>query len=717
MLRPIAVCLVAAMIAVSGQVQAGSKLSPDERADRLVRQMTLDEKIQLVHTRFGTRDPRNPPPQGPNDEVGYVPPIPRLGIPAVHINDGSLGVANAWNARDNDEATALPSGLALAATWNPALAYAAGAMAGDEARRKGFDVLLAGSVNLVRDPHDGRGFEYAGEDPLLAGIMVGADIRGIQSRHVVSTVKHFAANDWETGRWSLSADIAERALRESDLLAFHIAIKRGDPGAVMCAYNKLNGVYACENKFLLDTVLRSDWGYRGWVMSDWGAVHSTLKSVAAGLDQESGDGYDEKVYFGEPLKQAIEKGEVPVARLDAMVRSILRSLFAKGAFDKRPVTAPIDYAAHAAIAQRVAEQGIVLLKNDARLLPLLRDTDSIAVIGSHADLGVLSGAGSSQVRPVGGPALVAPPPKDAPNGTPAVVWDPSPPLAAIKAAAPGAHVAYADGGDVTAAAALAAQAQVAIVFASQWTSEGQDVRDLSLPNDQDRLIEAVAAANKRTVVVLETGGPVLMPWLDRVGAVLEAWYPGQRGGEAIARLLFGATSPSGRLPVTFPRAEEQLPLSARGGAGARSRTSVIYSEGANVGYRWFELQHAQPLFPFGYGLTYTRFNYSNLRVAKGKAVTARFTMTNIGRRPGVEVAQLYVNLPAPEGASPRRLAAWKRVALRPGEAKTVTLTLDPYVLRIWNSAHHGWETPAGDYRIRVGASALDDHLTAHVLLR
>ncbi len=582
-------------------------------------------------------------------------------------------------------------------------------------------MLLAGSVNLVRDPHDGRAYEYAGEDPLLAGVMVGSNIAGIQSQHVVSTVKHFALNDWETGRWTLSADIAEAALRESDLLAFQIAIERGDPGAVMCAYNKVNGVYACENHFLLDTVLRRDWGYRGWVMSDWGAVHGTLQSVHAGLDQESGDIYDEEVFFGRPLKQAVESGEVPMARLDAMVRSILRSLYAAQALDDRDGGEPIDYAAHAATAERIAEAGIVLLKNDGDLLPLSRDADSIALIGSHADVGVLSGGGSSQVRPVGGPALVVPPGKAAPKGSPQMVWVPSPPLAAIKQEAPHARVEYADGGDIDAAAALAARSGTAIIFVHQWVSEGWDVPDLSLPDDQDKLIEAVAAANKRTIVVLETGGPVVMPWLDRVGAVVAAWFPGQRGGEAIARILFGATEPSGRLPVSFPRDEAQLPPSAQGAAYRHGRSSVDYTEGANVGYRWYEETKAAPLFPFGYGLTYTSFSYSGLKLpqhaARGAPLEAKVTVHNTGRRAGTDVVQLYVSLPDARGNAPRRLAAWQRIALEPGEAKTVTLTLDPHVLKRWDSADHGWRVPSGVYRVHVGASAEDDRLGANVTLR
>ena len=721
MRRFFAFCLALCLIAIASGAEAHEGLSPEARAGRLVRAMTLDEKIQFVHTKVGRSDPANPPPNGPNDDVGYIAPIPRLGLPAIHIDDGSLGVANAWNARNGDEATALPSGLALASTWDPALAFAAGAMAGDEARRKGFNVLLAGSVNLVRDPHDGRAYEYAGEDPLLAGTMVGENIRGIQSQRVVSTVKHFALNDWETGRWSLSGDIGEAALRESDLLAFQIAIERGKPGAVMCAYNKVNGVYSCENRFLLETVLRRDWGYHGWVMSDWGAVHGTVRSVEAGLDQESGDGYDEKVYYGTPLKRAVESGQVPMATLDTMVRRILRSLFTVKALDHRTGTEPVDYAAHAATAQRIAEQGMVLLKNTANALPLARDAASIAVIGSHADIGVLTGGGSSQVRPVGGPALIVPPAKGSPKGAPQMVWIRSPPRAAIKKQAPAARVDYASGSDVAKAAALAARAQVAIVFAHQWVSEGWDVPNLSLPDDQDRLIEAVAAANKRTIVVLETGGPVLMPWIDRVAAVMEAWFPGQRGGEAIARVLFGAAEPEGRLPVTFPLSETQLPPSAQGAAFREGQERVEFTEGADVGYRWYDKTKAKPLFPFGWGLAYTTFSYSGLelprRASQSEPLTAHVTVRNTGARAGTDIVQLYVSLPDGEGQAPRRLAAWRKVSLAPGEAKTVALTLDPHVLKRWDTRVEAWRVLPGAYRIDVGASAEDDRLSATVALQ
>jgi beta-glucosidase len=446
-----------------------------------------------------------------------------------------------------------------------------------------------------------------------------------------------------------------------------------------------------------------------------------LQSVTAGLDQESGDGYDEQVFYGAPLKRAVESGKLPVARLDAMVRAILRSLIKVGALDAKPLHGPIDYAAHARSAERIAERGMVLLKNAGDLLPLSAKTASIAVIGAHADIGVLSGGGSSQVRPLGGPALTVPAPPGSPPGAPKMIWVPSAPLAAIKAAAPEARVAYAGGADITQAASLAAQAKVAVVFAYQWESEGWDVSNLALPADQDRLIEAVAAANKHTIVVLETGGPVLMPWLDRVGAVLEAWYPGQRGGPAMAQVLFGAASPSGHLPVTFPRNEAQLPPSAAGYERAGTAAKIAYTEGADAGYRWYALTKARPLFPFGYGLSYTHVAYSDLRLparaAPGAPLAATVKVRNTGPRAGATVLQVYVSLPGASGPEPSRLAGWRRVALASGAAETVRLTLDPHVLKRWDAQRHRWETPRGIYRVTVGAFAGDEKLSGRIALR
>ena len=697
------------------------------RAAAIVGEMTLEEKLLLVHSLF--------PPLTKADphgdlipSAGHVPPIPRLGIPIVRESDASLGVANQVEQRKGDVATALPSGLATAATFNPALAYAGGAMIGAEARAKRFSVLLGGGVNLTRDPWNGRNFEYLGEDPLLAGRMAGASIAGIQSNRIVSTVKHFALNSQETGRMVLDARIDEAALRESDLLAFEIAIEKGRPGSVMCAYNKLDGDWACENDFLLNQVLKGDWGYDGWVMSDWGGVHSTVKAANAGLDQQSGQELDRKIYFGEPLEAAVKSGKVSMARLDDMVTRILTGMIENGLLDAPTPEAvqPIDYDAHAEVAQRDAEAGIVLLKNEGDVLPLAQSAKRIVLIGGHADVGVLSGGGSSQVRSVGGAPVEIPLTEGAAMSFARVTWHASSPLEAIRRIAPDAEVRYVAGTDDAAAAKAAAGADVAIVFATQWTTEAEDATSLSLPHDQDALIDAVAAANPHTVVVLETGGPVLMPWLDRVPAVVEAWYPGQRGGEAIARILFGEVNPSGHLPITFPASALQAPrpepvgldvLADAADAAANAAIApdkapvsfpVEYVEGSDVGYRWYEKTGRTPAFPFGYGLSYTDFAYRNLHVTGGDRLVVSVDVTNTGKRAGADVPQLYVN----HGDTPMRLADFRRVRLAPGETQRVTFVAEPRILAEYDTSLPGWRIAGGPYRVVVGHDAADRALSA-----
>ena len=686
-------------------------LPPDARADFVLGEMTNEEKLGLV---VGTSQR---PPGETVGAAGYVAGIARLGIPMLREANAELGIAILPldnTIRPEDEATALPSGLATAASWNPAIAQANGAMIGEEARRKGFNVLLGGAVNLARDPRTGRNFEYAGEDPLLAGTMAGAAIRGIQEKHVISTVKHFALNDQETNRTLLDARIDMAALRESDLLAFELAIERGQPGAVMCSYNLLAGIHACENPTLLDKVLRQDWRFPGWVMSDWGAVHSTSEAARAGLDQESGADWDSRAYFGEPLAVAVAEGTVSTMRLNAMAHRILRSMFASGVIDDPPVTKPLDVEADAQVAQRAEEEGIVLLRNEKDLLPLSSDLRRIAVIGGHADIGVLSGGGSSQVVPLGGPPLRIQFTEPGDTIPYAMVFDPSSPLKAIAAKAPRAQVTFAGDEDVAAAAVAAKAADVAIVFATAWEIEGHDAESLSLPRDQDRLIAAVAAANPRTIVVLETGNPVTMPWNGQVGAILEAWYPGQRGGEAIANVLFGRVNPSGHLPITFPASAAQLPRPDLPGRNIAWNTSfaVDYREGAAIGYKWFEQQHATTLYPFGFGLSYSRFRYSDLRVSGGKTVTVSFTVTNIGKRNGADVPQLYARVPQSEGGALQRLIGWSKLALAPGESRRVRLAADPRLLAHFDETQQGWRIIDGDYRIELGASASDLRLAA-----
>lgn len=696
-----------------------SALPADVRADMALQAMTLDEKISLVHGHVAFPFRNKPKLDGAIGAAGYVAAIPRLGIPALQESDAGLGVANPGNVRPGDQATPLPSGLALAATFDTALAERAGAMIGAEARAKGFNVLLGPGVNLTREPRNGRNFEYAGEDPLLAGVIAGAAIRGIQSNRIIATIKHYALNAQETSRHVLSANIDTAAARESDLLAFEIAIAQGRPHALMCAYNRVNGAYSCENDFLLNQVLKRDWAWPGFVMSDWGAVHSTEKAALAGLDRQSGEEMDSQVFFGQPLKEAVESGRVPLERLNDMVRRILRSMFASGIVDDPPKPGGfIDYGANAATAQAVAEQGLVLLRNRNGVLPLAKGLRRIVVIGSHADRGVLSGGGSSQVIPVGGIAVPGLGPRDFPGP---LVYGPSSPVKAIEATAGGTRVEYDGGDDIPRAVKLATSADVVIVFAHQWTAEMFDVPDLSLPDGQDRLIEAIAAANPQTIVVLETGGPVRMPWLPLTAAVIEVWYPGARGGEAIARILFGEVNPSGRLPMTFPVDETQLPRAQMTNQSGNKESgepavNVNYFEGARVGYKWFDTSHIKPLYPFGFGLSYTTFDYADLTVATSEStITVSLDIKNMGMRKGAEVAQVYLRGPD-EATFPIRLVGWSKVMLMPGETRRITLVIDPRLLTRFDSAAGDWEIIPGRYTVEAGANAGELPLNAEITL-
>jgi beta-glucosidase len=689
-------------------------MSPDARADRLAKRMSLDDMHHMVQT-YNTMAAKQPP--GGIGTAGYAPALPKLGIPALQENDAGIGVHNypldiGKNGQPNHvrgeqgNATPLPSTLALAATWNPTLAYDGGRMIAGEAHAQGINVLLAGGINLTREPRDGRNFEYLGEDPLLAARIDGAEISGIQSQHVVSTIKHFALNDQETNRLTVSSNISERAMRESDLLAFELAIEYGHPGSVMCGYNKVNGVWDCSNSHLLNDILKGDWKYPGWVMTDWGADHGVMDAMA-GADQVSGvdlsNGFSLGTSFnsfGDPLLQAIAKGSIPRSRLDDMVHRILRSMFAVGLFDYPPVIKPLDANADALVSQHAAEQAIVLLKNGQAQLPLQSGIKSIAIIGGHADAGVLSGGGSAEVWPIGGPAIPAVKGGD----WQWIVYDPSSPMKALQKLLPNVKVTYDDGSDLARSAALAKSSDVAIVFATQWMSEGIDAPNLSLPNHQDTLIDTVAAANPHNVVVLENGGPVKMPWLSKVGAVVESWYPGARGGEAIAEVLTGKVNPSGRLPLTFPQNEEQLPRPVISNA-----QDVDYNiEGAAVGYKWFDEKKLEPLFPFGFGLSYSKFGYTDLHVSsQGDHVSVSFKVTNLGDRAGMDTPQVYIGMPADSGEAPRRLVGFDKVSLQPGQSQTVTVTVDPRLLAIFDAQAHQWQVAAGSYPVEVGHSSRD----------
>jgi beta-glucosidase len=686
------------------------KLSPQARAEAALAAMTLDEKLRLV---FGYSDQaftelaKVPDDIVPADlkayvvshqvqgSAGFVPGIPRLGIPDQTQTDASMGVRNSLIP-----STALPSSVATAASFDPEVPRAGGTMIGAEARATRHNTMLAGGINLAREPRNGRNFEYAGEDPLLAGTMVGALIDGIQSNRIVSTIKHYAVNDAETQRTSLDVTISPEAMRQSDLLAFEIAIEKGKPGSVMCSYNLINGRWGCENDYLLNKVLKHDWGYKGFVMSDWGAVHSTADAANDGLDQFTGFCcVGDKPWFAPPqMKAALASGAIPQRRLDDMAERILWALFASGAVDDPVKVAPIDYAAHAAVAQKAAEESLVLLKNDGNLLPL-RGLKSVAVIGGYADKGVLAGGGSSDVTPVGGAIMID-------DHT----YLPSPPLDALKRELPKARFAFNAGSDPAAAAGLAAKSDVAIVFVTQPDSEGYDGK-LELERNQDALVSAVAKANPKTVVVVESGGAVFMPWAAEVPAILEAFYPGIRGGPAIARILTGKVNPSGHLPISFPASLDQLAHPVLPGLGQPNETPVhiTYDEGAAVGYKWYDAKGLTPLWAFGHGLSYTDFALSNLAAQPdGKAIRVSFAIRNSGKRQGKGVAQVYV---APADwktagwEAPKRLGAFAKADLKPGQSKTIEVTVDPRLLATYEAAGNNWHIRAGDYRLMLGQAS------------
>ena len=701
-----------------------ASLSPDVRADMVIRQLTLDEKIQLVHgIGWGPLMPGRPVPPDNNGGAGEVIGIARLGIPSLQQADSAVGIRMA--AQQSRYATLLPSVLAAASSWDPKAAHLYGDVIGRELRAQGYNQSIGGGVNLARDPRNGRLFEYAGEDPLLAGVTVGHVIRGVQDNQIMGDIKHYALNDQETGRMVVDVRISKKAARESDLLAFELGIRIGRPSSVMCSYNKVMADWACENDWLLNHVLKGAWHFPGFVVSDWDGTHSTDKAAMAGLDmQMPGD-----EYFGEALKHAVTSGRVPMRRLDDMVHRLLRSMFSAGVIDQ-PATPRrvVDPFRGLEDAQHIAEESIVLLKNDGTLPLHFASVRSIAVIGAHADVGVLSGGGSAQVDAPGGNAISP----TTPTKWGEAVYFPSSPLRYIREHARGAAVQFDAGTNASSAASLAKSADVAIVFADQYMSESGDSPTLSLPGKQSELISAVAAANPHTVVVLITGNPVTMPWIDEVAGVMEAWYPGIGGGQAIANLIFGDVAPSGKLPITFAKSEGDLPHehifgltphSADGNAlgywaaddQKRPGFAADYNEGARFGYKWFDSEGKQPLFPFGYGLSYTKFKYSDLQVDSA-AKTVTFTLENTGALNGIEIAEVYVGLPKAGGERFRRLAGWQRVAVDSGQQRVVTVPLEPLAIATFDEKKDAWAWASGKYTVSVGGSSRDLPLQAEVAL-
>jgi len=701
------------------------KLSPEERADLVLKQMTVDEKIALLHGNGMAHAGhwQMPLTKLSNGGAGYVEGVERLGIPPLIISDAAYGVRD--SGANKRYSTAMPSNVGAAASWDIESECHYGEVIGRELREQGFDMTLGGGMDLNRDPRNGRTFEYAGEDPLLAGTLTGNMMKCEQAQHVVGDIKHYAMNDQETGRNIVNAIISKRAMQESDLLAFHIAISIANPGGVMCSYNRINGDYACENDYTLNQVLKKQWGYKGFVLSDWGGTHSTQKASAAGLDQEQ----PMADFLGPKLKAAVDAGQVPMSEIDDHARRVLYGLFVSGVVDNPPQAGKVDVESGMKIAQQVEEKSIVLLKNSNSILPIdPSKVHTIAFIGAHADVGMISGGGSAQVDPPGGNAIM-PPGKGATHWQDHI-WFPTSPLKALQEKLPNAKITFDPGTNPQSAATLAHGSDLAIVFASQWESEGMDLKSLSLPDNQDALIAQVAAANPHTIVVLETGTAVTMPWLDNVAGVVEAWFAGSAGHKALANVLVGEVNPSGKLAITFPKSEQDLPhivippLSARDmGQGSHavnagtsfSGYSVTYDEGPEVGYKWFETQRKQPLFAFGYGLSYTTFAYSGLKV-ESAAKTVRFTVKNTGSRPGTEIAEVYASLPQGADEPYKRLVGWVRVDLAAGESRVVTVSVDTRPLQTFNEANDSWTLTTGAYKVMVGPSSDNTPLTASLAI-
>jgi len=656
----------------------------------LVRQMTLEEKASLLSGR----------------DFWTTKPIERLGIPSIMMTDGPHGLrkqrADADNLGlfDSVPATCFPTAAALASSWDRDLIRQVGEALGEECQAEDVAILLGPGANIKRSPLCGRNFEYFSEDPYLSSEMAANHILGVQSQGVGTSLKHYAANNQEHRRMSVDAVVDERTLREIYLASFEGAVRQAQPWTVMCSYNKVNGTYASEHPELLTTILKEEWGHEGFVVSDWGAVNDRAAGVAAGLELEmpgSGGINDKKVV------EAVRSGALPEAALDAAVERLLAIILR--AADSRKPGATYDADAHHRLARKAAGESMVLLRNEDGALPLAK-SGRIAVIGELAVKPRYQGGGSSHVNPT---RL-------------------DHPLEEIRRSAGDAEVVYAQGyalardaaddGLVEEALQAAASADAAVIFAGlpeSWESEGFDRTHLRMPDNQQRLIEAVTGVQKRVIVVLANGSPVEMPWLDSVKAVLEAYLGGQAMGGAVADVLFGDVNPSGKLAETFPKKLSDNP-SHLNFPGERDR--VEYREGLFVGYRYYDAKEMEVLFPFGHGLSYTTFAYEKIeidreRMKDDETAEVRVTIANTGQRAGKEVVQLYVRDRESTVIRPvKELKGFAKVELQPGERKTVTFRLDKRAFAYWEPKIHDWRVESGEFDILVGASSRDIRLEA-----
>jgi beta-glucosidase len=674
-----------------------SAAPPDVRAAEVVERMTLAQKVGVVVLRDSTTlDPHvhNGEDRYENVDTG----IPSLCVPTLTLQDGPAGPAGT----PAGTTVQLPAPIALGATFDPAMARTYGRLQADESKAKGIDAVQGPDINIDRVPEAGRNFETYGEDPYLSGALAVADIDGIQSQGELAVVKHFAGYNQETHRHGPLDDdiVSRRTLEEIYLPAFQAAVQEGRPAGVMCSYNGIDGTYACQDRWLLTQVLRDDWGYQGFIRSDSGAAHQPAAAFAAGLDAI-------KPVRASTIIRLVRKGRITETALDNAAVAVLTQMFAYGLFTKRHTGTPATDAITPAglrTALAVAEEGSVLLRDHQHVLPVDRATvGSVAIIGGDTGGAKVTAPTASSSAYVAARSTVTP-------------------LDALRAAL-GRRVTttFADGSNIPAAVTAARGARVAVVFVDAPEGEGEDLTSLGLPGGQDALVEAVAAANPRTVVVVDSGTAVLMPWLARVDAVLETWFPGQEDGRAVAALLLGQVDPSGKLPITFPRSDADAPVHTEAQSpGIDGR--VEYSEGLDVGYRGYDAEHLTPLFPFGYGLSYTTFRFGGLRLSTARVHDRRFdldavfgrsahlltvsaTVTNTGSRPGADVAQLYIGDPAVAGEPPRQLQGFERITLAPHQSGTVTFSVDARALSYWDVRAGGWVVAPGLFRIYVGDSS------------
>jgi len=653
--------------------------TPQEQAANMLKQMTLEEKLTLVH---GI--------QGPY--VGNVPANTRLNIPPLHLEDGPQGVADGV-----EETTCWPSALTVVATWDLELMYLYSKAMAKEQKMKGTNIMLAPMINIARIPVGGRNFESFGEDTYLTSAMVVPSVKGIQSEGIMACAKHFVNNNQEYNRTTVSANVDERTQWEVYYPHFKAAVDAGVV-SIMCSYNKIGDVWACENDQTLNVDLKGKMGYEYFVMSDWGATHSTVLAANSGLDMEMPDSQ----YFGDALLQAVQNGQVSQSRIDDMAYRILLAMYTVGIFDNPPtgnLSVNTQSEEHTLLARQLAAEATVLLKNEDDILPLDDKITHIAVIGDDGnDAPIYAGFGSGYVVP---PYVVTP-------------------LQGIRqrAARGGATVTYANTSQLNLAVQMAKKAQVAIVFVGTVSSEGSDRESLSLGDEQNSLVAAVVKAQPNTIVVVHTPGAALMPWIEDVKGALCAFMPGQEDGHAIASVLYGDVNPSGRLPLTFPVDETQVPADTPEQYPGIDNESE-YSEKLLVGYKWYDTIGVEPLFPFGYGLSYTSFSYSNLLIQDSSVLeTVRISVDvgNVGKSLGSEVVQLYIGFPSKTGEPLKLLRGFHKVSLVPGTSKTVSFSLWPRDLSFWDVTTHGWTVERGEYRVFVGSSSRDIHLIGTFLL-